>query len=183
MRLIAAVVLLASFTAQAQTGSATLFWAHDGKNVDGTNASLVGFKVYYGLNGTFTNSKTVAGGATRTYAVTNLAPGNWSFELTAIDSEGDESSRSNVAVKLVGTAVPTPPGMLAPKTVAGPVYTLQITRDAVVLPQAGTVTAGKPCDPSQQLAYAGKTYMLLINVADATALPGIALEAAWATCQ
>jgi hypothetical protein len=178
MRFLALLLLLAASPSWAQ-GSATLSCTPpttftNGAPITGT----LSYKFYRGTTlGTYPASQTSAVCAT---TFTGLAAGTHYFVATA-NVAGIESAFSGVAAKLVGTGTPNPPTIPQPVSIAGPVYTLLITRDSVVLPEVGSVVAGRPCDPTQQLAFAGKTYMR-VDVALVTPYPGQSVEAAWAIC-
>lgn len=174
------------WTGQAHADQALLTWTPPTQNTDGSALNnLTSFKVYHGTApGVYPDAVSVLQQSATSYTWTNIASGPNFFVVTALNSSGVESMRSNEAMKLGSGAVPNPPTVPAPKTLGGPVFTLQITRDSVVLPQVGTVVAGKACDPTQQLAFGGKTYMIVANqLANVTPLPGTAIEAAWALCQ
>ena len=87
-----------------QNGSATLSWTPPTENTDGSTLdNLAGYKIYYG------RSKDSLGkvieikqpGLT-TYVVEDLSPATWFFTMTSYNSEGVESSRSEVVSKPVG---------------------------------------------------------------------------------
>lgn len=196
--LFAALLLCASFAARAQPcpaappppgcptapsgpGSARLCWAHDGNATDGAPISLSGFKAYYGLNGSQTSSQNVSGGTTRNALLTGLAPGLYTLSVAAMAGTV-ESARSCTVTKLVAGVAANPPTVPQPVTVAGPVFNLGITTNSMVLLEAGVVASGLPCDPSQQIAFQGKSYML-VPASSVTPFPGQQILAAWATCQ
>ena len=83
--------------------SATLTWQPPGLNVDGTPLTdLTSFKVYWGpTQGSYPYSMQIANAAARTQTVTGLATGTWFFVVTALNSKGVESPRSNVWSKTV----------------------------------------------------------------------------------
>ena len=82
--------------------SAVLSWTAPTLNVDGSAlTNLSGYKVYWGnASRNYTLSASVTGAATTTYT-TSLAPGTWYFAITALDSTGTESSKSNEVSKTV----------------------------------------------------------------------------------
>lgn len=84
------------------TGTATLQWAHDGKNTDGSAlTNLVGWRVLYGTStDALTQTLQVPNPSLRTYVVDKLAAGTWYFAVRAYTSAG-ESANSNVATKVV----------------------------------------------------------------------------------
>lgn len=68
-------------------------------------------------------------------------------------------------------------------TVAGPVYSVQMTDDAATAVQIGTVTAGKPCNAAQYVQTLGRTTPLyLIPKASVTLFAGISATAVFGTC-
>jgi hypothetical protein len=85
--------------AAAVTGSATLSWTPPTTRADGSALSnLASYRVYYGTqSGSLTTRIDVNNPGLSTYVVSNLAPGTWFFAVTAVDSSGAESDRSNVA--------------------------------------------------------------------------------------
>jgi hypothetical protein len=90
--------------ALSQAGSsATLTWQPPASNMDGTPLTDLGsFKVYWGTTqGTYPYSTQIANVAARTHTVTGLATGTWYFVVTALNSQGVESPRSNVWSKTV----------------------------------------------------------------------------------
>ena len=160
-------------------GSASLSCAPPTQNTDGSPITgTISYKFYRGTTlGVYPALQTSATCAT---TFTGLTAGTHYFVATA-NVGGVESAFSGVASKLVSTGTPNPPVIPQPVSIAGPVFTLLITRDSVVLPEVGSVVAGRPCDPTQQLAFAGNTYMR-IDVAQVTPFPGQQIEAAWAVC-
>jgi hypothetical protein len=81
------------------TGTALLNWMAPAQNVDGTPATLTGFRVRYGRSADNLNQVAEAGPVT-TYTVTALASGTWYFGVAALSASG-ESEQSNVATKVV----------------------------------------------------------------------------------
>jgi len=83
-------------------GSATLSWNAPTQNTDGSALTdLSGYKIYWGTTqSNLTNSATVGVGI-QTYMVTNLTSATWYFATTALNSTGAESSRSNLASKVL----------------------------------------------------------------------------------
>ena len=82
--------------------SAALSWTAPTQNVDGSAlTNLAGYKVYWGTSpGTYSSSASVSGASTTTFT-TNLTPGTWYFALTALDSTGAESAKTNEVSKTV----------------------------------------------------------------------------------
>jgi hypothetical protein len=85
------------------TGSAILTWQPPALNTDGSPiADLAAFKVYWGTTqGTYSQSTQVSNVAARTHTVSGLAQGTWYFVVTALNTQGLESSYSNVWSKTV----------------------------------------------------------------------------------
>lgn len=80
---------------------ATLSWAAPTKNVDGSTVSLSGYKVYYGnVSRSYTQSVSVSGATTLKKTIV-LTPGTWYFAVTAIDTHGVESGKSNEVSKFI----------------------------------------------------------------------------------
>jgi hypothetical protein len=96
----------AAALAQAATpqtnGSSILTWQPPAANEDGsTLTDLAGYRVYWGTTpGTYSTS-TQLNATSRTHTVTGLARGTWYFVVTALNSQGVESSYSNVWSKTV----------------------------------------------------------------------------------
>lgn len=179
---LAAAILGLAGNAHAQTGTAILSCTPPTKNVDGTAiVGTISYKFYRGsVQGTYPTSQTSPNCAT---TFSTLPAGVSYFVSTAIVG-GVESVQSNVASKLIPGAPPNPPTIPQPISVAGPVFGLQITKNSMVVPQVGTVVAGKNCDPTQIFAFGGQTFMR-IDVANVTALPGLDLSqsAVFGSCQ
>ncbi|HUQ51316.1 MAG TPA: fibronectin type III domain-containing protein, partial [Gammaproteobacteria bacterium] len=83
--------------------SATLTWQPPALNTDGTPLTdLSAFKVYWGTTqGTYPYSAQISNVAARTHTVTGLQTGQWYFVVTALNSKGVESPKSNVWTKTV----------------------------------------------------------------------------------
>ncbi len=84
-----AFILLLGLIAQAQAAQVTLAWDAN------SEPDLAGYKLYYGTSpGTYPNVMSL--GLVTTYTVTNLTDGvAYYFALTALDTEGFESGKSN----------------------------------------------------------------------------------------
>jgi hypothetical protein len=82
--------------------SADLSWTAPTQNVDGSAlTNLSGYKVYWGSSPrTYSSTANVSGAGTTTFT-TNLAPGTWYFAVTAVDSTGAESAKTNEVSKTV----------------------------------------------------------------------------------
>ena len=102
----AATASLATFGIEVvatATGSATLSWVSPTQNSDGTPlTNLAGFKVYWGTTmGSYPNSATLDNPGLSSYMVDQLTPATWHFVMTSFNSQGVESSFSNVASKTI----------------------------------------------------------------------------------
>ena len=87
-----------------QTGSATLSWTPPTENTDGsTLTNLAGYKIYYGRSkDSLSEVVEIRQPGLTTYVVEDLSPATWFFTMTSYNSEGVESSRSEVVSKPVG---------------------------------------------------------------------------------
>ena len=81
---------------------AVLSWQAPTKNVDGsTLTNLSGYKIYYGTaSNNYPQTVSVSGASTTTWTV-SLAPGTYYFAMTAVDSTGAESAKTNEVSKTV----------------------------------------------------------------------------------
>lgn len=81
------------------SGSATLTWQAPSMRTDGSPLTdLAGFRIYYGTSsGDLRYTIDVTDPGARNYVVDNLTPGTWYFSISAKDSTGAESARSNPA--------------------------------------------------------------------------------------
>ena len=170
-------------TTAVGANSARLCWEHDGKATDGSTISLTGFKAYYGLNGAQTSFQSVSGGTARSSLLTGLTPGLYTFSVSAL-AGSMEGAKSCTTTKLVAGLPPNPPAVPQPLSIAGPVFAVQTTDNSLVVPQIGTVVAGRACDPTQMIALNGVAYMR-IPLASVTLLPGMASAglAVFGACQ
>lgn len=84
-------------------GSAALSWTPPTNNEDGTPiAGLTGYHIYYSTDpSSFDNAVDVAGASSTTYTVSGLAPGTYYFAVAAYNSDGVESSMSNIGNKTI----------------------------------------------------------------------------------
>jgi hypothetical protein len=82
--------------------SAQLSWEPPTQNVDGTAlTNLAGFKIYYGTAPrTYSQVQTI-NSPTQTSATVTLSPGTWYFAMTALNSLGEESAKTNEVSKTV----------------------------------------------------------------------------------
>jgi hypothetical protein len=85
------------------TGSATLSWTPPTTNTDGSAlTNLAGYKVYWGtLHNNFANSIQINNPGLTTYVLEELTPATWYFAVTALNAQGVESTRSNIASKTI----------------------------------------------------------------------------------
>jgi len=84
------------------TYSATVSWTPPALNTDGSSAvGLTGYRIYYGTSpGNLSQSVSVSGGTTSSFAVSGLAAGTYYFAVATLSSAG-ESSPSNAASRTV----------------------------------------------------------------------------------
>jgi hypothetical protein len=84
-------------------GSATLTWLPPTEKTDGSPLTdLAGYKIYWGQSqDDLSNSVTIENPGVTAYVLDGLLPATWYFAATAVDSEGMESSFSNVASKTI----------------------------------------------------------------------------------
>lgn len=83
------------------SGSALLSWTPPTEREDGSVLDdLSGYRIYYG-RGRSGQEKTidVENPGLANYMIEDLNPGAWHFAITAVDAEGRESQRSNIASK------------------------------------------------------------------------------------
>ena len=85
------------------TGSVTLTWTPPTTNTDGSPLTdLAAYEVRWGPeNGNLDQSVTLSNPGLSTYVVDNLAPGNYRFEIYAVNSVGVMSDASNAAYSSV----------------------------------------------------------------------------------
>jgi hypothetical protein len=84
-------------------GSATLSWTPPTQNTDGSPlTNLAGYRVYWGTSATsLTSSVTLNNAGLTAYVAESLAPGTYYFAVTAVNSLGVESARSNTGTKTI----------------------------------------------------------------------------------
>lgn len=85
------------------SGSATLSWTPPTTNTNGSPlTNLAGYRVYWGTTaGSYTNSVTLNNAGLSSYVVSSLAPGTYYFAVTALNSSGVESAKSNSGSKTI----------------------------------------------------------------------------------
>lgn len=188
LRLLSLLVLLMlgeSALAQVPAGCVDLTWTPPTTNTDGTPlTNLASYVAYAGPAPGMLNTSTQINNPSATSLRWCSQPvGLRYFAVAARNTSNVESMISNLASKLiVGAAPSNPPTVPQPVTLGGLVFTLLITTDSMVLPDIGTVVAGRACDPTQQIAFNGTAYMR-VNAALVTPYAGQRVEAAWARCQ
>lgn len=87
-----------------QNGSATLSWTPPTENTDGSAlTNLAGYKIYYGRSkDSLSEVVEIKQPGLTTYVLEDLSPATWFFTMTSYNSDGVESSRSEVVSKTVG---------------------------------------------------------------------------------
>jgi hypothetical protein len=85
------------------TGSATLSWTAPTQNTDGSPlTNLAGFHIYYGTTeGSWTSTITILEGTETSYVVSGLAPGTYYFTVVAFNTDGVDSTDSNIGSKTI----------------------------------------------------------------------------------
>lgn len=159
IRMVAALIALLVAGA-VHADDVTLSWTHDGKNTDGSAATLAGFRIHYGI--TARNSTIdVPSGTARTYIVPALGAGTWQFDVVAYDTRGFESLPSEVATRDVAEPPPSPlpsaPGTLTTTAVRS-AYTIKQTDNRISVVAVGTVPAGQLCVATNGVFVSGKVY-------------------------
>jgi hypothetical protein len=85
------------------SGTATLSWTAPTINTDGSAlTNLSGYRIYYGTSaGALDQTIQLSGTGLITYVISNLSPATYYFALTAINSLGIESDKSNIVSKVI----------------------------------------------------------------------------------
>ena len=85
------------------SGSATLSWVPPTENEDDSPLTdLAGYVIHYTTEeGQSSETIDIDDPGITTYKVENLAPGTYYFSISAVESNGGESSLSNVIVKTI----------------------------------------------------------------------------------
>jgi hypothetical protein len=85
------------------SGSATLSWTAPSENTDGSPlTNLAGYHIYYGTSsGSWTSTITILEATETSYVVSGLAPGTYYFTIVAFNTDGVDSSDSNVDSKTI----------------------------------------------------------------------------------
>ena len=86
-----------------QIGSASLSWAAPTTRTDGSPlTNLAGYKIFYGrMSGIYDYQIDINNPGILAYVVENMVSGDWYFALTAYDSQGVESDRSNEVLRQI----------------------------------------------------------------------------------
>ena len=86
-----------------QIGSASLSWTAPTARTDGSPlTNLTGYKIFYGrMSGVYDYQIDINNPGILTYVVEDLVSGDWYFALTAYDSQGLESDRSNEVLRQI----------------------------------------------------------------------------------
>jgi hypothetical protein len=143
-------------------GTATVNWRIPTTNSDGTPlTNLASFKVLYGTDaGSYSYSKLVNDPRATSSTIGSLGAGHWYFVAHAVNTQGVESTDSNVGSKNIVAATaaksvnvtitapssPPPPTGVVRKTVAVPVYDVVRTAYWSRGAQVGTIAVGKVCN-------------------------------------
>jgi hypothetical protein len=85
------------------TRAATLEWQAPDTTTDGsTLTDLAGYRIYYGTDvAEMTKTINVTNPAVLSYVVEDLVPATYYFAVTAVNSKGHESDRSNAGRKII----------------------------------------------------------------------------------
>jgi Fibronectin type III domain len=88
------VASTSSSSGATSTDTVTLSWAAPTENTNGSAlTNLAGYVIYYGTSANALTQKiSVDNVGVQTYVVSNLSPGNWYFQIVAVNSAGVESS-------------------------------------------------------------------------------------------
>ena len=84
-------------------GTASLSWSRPTENTNGTPlTNLAGYVIHYGTSSAALNNKiSVASASATGVEITNLSPGNWQFEVAAINTANVESQFSAIVGKTI----------------------------------------------------------------------------------
>lgn len=147
------LIALLLFPNLAFAGTATITWTPPTENTDGTAyTDPGGFKIYYGNTGQPLTTVVDIPDTTNTIntrVIDNLAPGDWSFAMTAYNSSGGESTQTNPISKTIipdTTPLPPDPTFVTVDTAA---YNVVKRDDGFVLVYVGMVPLNTPCDKTQ----------------------------------
>lgn len=143
---LAAVLSLLWAAHEAHAETVTLTWTNATLNTDGSDYTDPDFtRLYYGL----CEASDVPADPLIQLAPhpdeslsTDLSEGEWCFRATHVNSQGEESDRSNLATFTV--TQPAPPGNLI--VTEQTAYAISQSNDRLVLFPVGTIPVGTPCD-------------------------------------
>jgi len=87
----------------AGVGTASLTWSQPTQNTNGSPlTNLAGYVIRYGTSGAALNTQIyVASASTTSVEITNLSPGTWDFEVSAVNTANVESQFSAAVAKTV----------------------------------------------------------------------------------
>ena len=132
MRILLALLTLLAATL-AHAGSVPLTWEAPTTNCDGTPiGALSRYELRWGQSKLDLSDPSAV-----THTVTKLAPGDWWFNLAAVNTEGTSSEFVTVKKTIA------PEEFVTTTTTA---YTIIQRRDRIVLLPVGTVALGTQCD-------------------------------------
>lgn len=85
------------------SGTALLSWMPPTENTDGSSlVDLAGYRIYYGTSpGSYSEVVALNDAGLSSYLVDNLAPDNWYFVMTSINSSNIESAYSTEVSKVI----------------------------------------------------------------------------------
>jgi hypothetical protein len=87
---------------EPNTGFVELNWIAPATNQDGSQLNdLASYKIYYGTSQTNLNNVIEINAGLSSYLIENLPVGTHYFSISAVDLDDNESTRSNVAAKVV----------------------------------------------------------------------------------
>lgn len=144
--------LMALLPTLAAAGDATVSWGAVTQRVDGTPVTISTYRVYFNPNAAPTKADgfvTVTDALT--YRFDGLAPAEWYFAATALDSDGLESALSAVVSKVI-EASPEPLPPADPAIVPDGeqfAYIINQAGGRLALVPVGVVANGTVCDASQ----------------------------------
>ena len=86
-----------------QAGAVSLSWTAPTARTDGSPlTNLSGYKIFYGrMSGIYDYQIDINNPGILTYVIENLVSGNWYFAMSAYDSAGVESDRSNEVLRQI----------------------------------------------------------------------------------
>jgi len=85
-----------------EVGTVELNWAAPTTNQDGSQLNdLAGYRIYHGSSSSKLNNVIEIDAGLTSYVINNIPFGTHYFSISAIDTNGNESSRSNIASKVV----------------------------------------------------------------------------------